>query len=107
MEKYGRCTGDLQEKEGPAYARELLAAFDLPQEDIQRICYLVAHHHTYDSIDGLDYQILVEADFLVNLYEQQTSPEGIASTLDRIFKTQTGSRLCEALFAVNKSRETV
>ena len=53
MEKYGRCTGDLQGREGPAYACELLAAFDLPQEDIQQIYYLVAHHHTYDPIDGL------------------------------------------------------
>ena len=105
--KYGRCTGDLQEKEGPAYARELLAAFDLPQEDIQRICYLVAHHHSYHSIDGLDYQILVEADFLVNLYEEQISPEGIESTLERIFKTQTGIKLCKTQFAVNKSQETV
>lgn len=107
MEKYSCCTGDLQEKEGPAYARALLAACDLPQEDIQRICYLVAHHHSYDSIDGLDYQILVEADFLVNLYEEQTAPEGIRNTLDRIFKTQMGSKLCETLFAVNKSQETV
>lgn len=107
LEKYGRCTGDLQEREGPAYARELLAAFDLPQEDIQRIGYLVAHHHTYDSIDGLDYQILVEADFLVNLYEQQTSTEGITSTLNHIFKTQMGVKLCQTLFAVNKSPETV
>ena len=105
--KYGRCTGDLQEKEGPAYARELLAAFDLPEEDIQRICYLVAHHHSYHSIDGLDYQILVEADLLVNLYEEQISPEGIESTLERIFKTQTGIKLCKTQFAVNKSQETV
>lgn len=105
--KYGRCTGDLQEKEGPAYARELLAAFDLPEEDIQRICYLVAHHHSYHSIDGLDYQILVEADFLVNLYEEQISPEGIESTLEHIFKTQTGIKLCKTQFAVNKSQETV
>lgn len=106
-EKYGCCTGELQEKEGPAYARRLLAEFDLPEEDIQRICYLVANHHTYDSIDGMDYQILVEADFLVNLYEQKTAPEGIKSTLDRIFKTQMGSKLCQTMFAVNKSQETV
>ena len=79
----------------------------MPQEDIQRICYLIANHHTYDSIDGLDYQILVEADFLVNLYEQKTSPEGIRSTLERIFKTQMGAQLCEILFAVNKSQEIV
>lgn len=103
--KYGHCTGALQEKEGPAYARELLAAFDLPQQALQRICYLVGHHHSYDAIDGLDYQILVEADFLVNLYEEQTSPEGIASTLNRIFKTQTGKKMCETLFAVHKLQE--
>lgn len=62
MEKYGHCTGDSQ-KRRPVYACELLAAFELPQEDIQRICYLVAHRRTYDSMDALDYQILVETDF--------------------------------------------
>ena len=36
----------------------------------ERICYLIGHHHTYDKIDGTDYQILVDADFLVNLYEE-------------------------------------
>lgn len=56
---------------------------------------------------GLDYQILVKADFLVNLYEQQDSPEGITSTLDRIFKTQMRPKLCETLFAVNKPQKTV
>ena len=59
------------------------------------------------GLDGLDYQMLVEADFLVNLYEQQTAPEGRRNTLKRIFKTQMGSKLCETLFAVNKSQETV
>ena len=34
---------------------------------IRRVEYLVGHHHTYKDIDGLDYQILVEADFLVNI----------------------------------------
>ena len=36
---------------------------------IERVCYLIGHHHTYTGIEGRDYQILVEADFLVNLYE--------------------------------------
>lgn len=35
----------------------------------ERVSYLVGHHHTYDHIDGMDYQILVEADFLVNFNE--------------------------------------
>ncbi len=105
-EKYGYCTGELQEKEGPAYAKALLSAFGLAQEDLQRICYLVAHHHTYDAIDGIDYQILVEADFLVNLHERQTPQEGVVTTLNRIFKTKTGIRLCETLFGVDQSAKT-
>ena len=33
----------------------------------ERVAYLIGHHHTYDKIEGMDYQILVEADFLVNI----------------------------------------
>lgn len=36
---------------------------------MDRVCWLVGHHHTYTDIRDLDYQILVEADCLVNLYE--------------------------------------
>ena len=63
----------------------------------------MGHHHTYDNIDGIDYQILVEADFLVNLHERQTPKEGVVTTLDRIFKTRTGIQLCETLFGVHQS----
>lgn len=38
----------------------------------ERVSYLVGHHHTYDHIDGMDYQILVEVDFLVNFNENGT-----------------------------------
>lgn len=103
--KYGRCTGTLQELEGPSYARTLLAEFHLPAEDIQQICYLVAHHHTYSQIDSIAYQILVEADFLVNLYERHTGMEGVRQTLRHIFKTETGIELCKTLFGLNISQE--
>ena len=38
---------------------------------IDRVCFLVGHHHTYTEIDGIDFQILVEADFLVNAREEK------------------------------------
>ena len=48
-EKYGYCTGKLQEQEGPAYAREMLSHFtDVTEEEKERVCWLIAHHHTYD-----------------------------------------------------------
>lgn len=93
-EKYGTSTGKLQEQEGPAYARKMLESLKFDEADIERICYLVAHHHTYTNIDGIDYQILVEADFLVNFYEDELSQEVIQSTYDRIFQTKSGRELC-------------
>ncbi|MFI3171175.1 MAG: HD domain-containing protein [Eubacteriales bacterium] len=97
-EKYGSCNGKLQEQEGPALTRDLLEKVGASESIIARVCYLVGHHHTYTNIDGLDYQILVEADFLVNLYEDNTSPEGIESAYQKIFKTNTGRELCELLY---------
>jgi hypothetical protein len=62
------------------------------------VSYLVGHHHTYSGIDGADYQILVEADFLVNLYEDSLPREAIMSVYNRIFKTETGRKLCGTIF---------
>ena len=97
-EKYGHCTGKLQEQEGPAYARGLLRELSLNEADIERVCYLVGHHHTYTDIDGLDYQILVEADFLVNFYEDDLGPEAVRSALEKIFRTDTGRSLCRICY---------
>jgi hypothetical protein len=69
---------------------------------IERICYLVGHHHTYNDIQGMDYQILVEADFLVNLYEDNIPKAGIANAYAKIFKTKTGKDLCEKMFGLNQ-----
>ena len=64
--KYGKCGGKLQEQEGPIIAQKMLSQLGFENYIVERICFLIGHHHTYDNIDGLDYQILVEADFLVN-----------------------------------------
>ena len=97
-EKYGSCEGKLQEKEGPALAKELLERLGYEQEVINRICYLVGHHHTYTNIDGVDYQILVEADFLVNLYEDDVNRHGIEQAYQQIFRTQTGKEIFNQMY---------
>ena len=100
-EKYGKCNGKLQEQEGPAYARKLLKSFpEVTSEETDRICYLIAHHHTYENIDSIDYQILVEADFLVNMYEDELSKEAIEHAYEKIFKTDTGKKLCREMFRI-------
>jgi HD superfamily phosphodiesterase len=95
---YGKSTGKLQEKLGPELADKLLTKCGLDREATERVCYLVGHHHTYTDIDGADYQILVEADFLVNLYEEENDMDSIRAAYGNIFKTETGKKLCREMF---------
>lgn len=99
-EKYGSCEGKLQENEGPALAKEMLERLGYEQEVIDRVCYLVGHHHTYTNIDDMDYQILVEADFLVNLYEDKVSLDAVHKAYQNIFKTESGKKICRDMFGI-------
>lgn len=97
-EKYGRYDGKLQEQEGPIIAQKMLSQLGFENYIVERICFLIGHHHTYDNIDGLDYQILVEADFLVNLYEDDAGNRAIDKAYKRIFKTETGKKIFRLMF---------
>lgn len=99
-EKYGDCSGKLQEKEGPALAEEMLSRLGFAPDVVERVSFLVGHHHTYDNVDGMDYQILVEADFLVNLAENGTDRDSILHTYRKIFKTDTGKEICREMFGL-------
>ena len=97
-EIYGDSIGSHQEELGPSIAEDMLKKLGYDEELIQRVSYQVGHHHTYDPIDGMDYQILVEADFLVNLFENETSRKPAEMALERIFKTETGKEICKTMF---------
>ncbi len=99
-EKYGSSNGKYQEKEGPAVAEPMLLALGYDEAVIDRVLFLIAHHHTYNKIEGLDYQILVEADFLVNLFEDGSSRKTAEKVRKNIFKTKTGIKYLENLFQI-------
>ncbi len=96
--KYGRNDGKIQEEEGPAAAEKLLFGFS--REHVKRILFLVGHHHTYDNIEGADYRILVEADFLVNFYEDNLPKEKIAEAVKNIFQTAAAINLAKEMYAL-------
>ena len=96
--KYGNTNGKYQEAEGPALTESFLADTGLTREEIARIAYLVGHHHTYEGVEGLDYQILLEADYLVNADESGYSRENILHMRDTIFQTKTGTALLESIY---------
>lgn len=99
-EKYNSSAGHYQEIEGPKVAEYILKSYDLSQEEKERILYIIGNHHSYDKIDGLDFQILVEADFLVNIYEENMSKDAIKSIKEKYFKTEVGKHLLEILYNV-------
>ena len=76
----------------------MLGELHYPAQMIERVSYLVGHHHTYQDIQGLDYQILVEADFLVNMYEEHMDGEQIQHVRERIFRTRRGKMLLDRMF---------
>ena len=104
-EKYGACIGKHQEEEGPAEAKKMLKRLGYDDTVTERVCYLVGHHHTYKGIDGMDYQILVEADFLVNLFENETGNQPAEAVFEKIFRTETGKMIGQAMFATDRNIE--
>ena len=96
--RYHSCAGHYQEELGPEDARPMLEELGYTPEETERICWLIGHHHTYGLEGGLDYQILLEADFLVNAYEEPFSRETIAAGGERFFRTQAGLELLHTLY---------
>ena len=99
-EKYGNTNGKHQEQEGEVMVRDFLADTGLSEEQINRIAFLVGHHHTLSGIDGIDYQILVEADYIANATENGYSLQNIENFMQRIMKTESGKRILKSIFAL-------
>ena len=91
-QKYGSADGKYQEQEGPAEAEKLLSGLGFEEEFIDKVCYLIANHHTYKGIDNKVHSILVEADFLVNIYDDHISPELAKNVKENIFHTPFSDR---------------
>ena len=99
-QKYGAHPGPMQEKEGPPLAREMLTRLGFPPEITHRVCALVGEHHTLNPVDGLDHQILLEADFIVNSFENGFSRDALYHTWKTVFATKTGRRIYALMFGL-------
>ena len=97
-EKYGSTRGNLQELESPELIRHFFAGESLSAEQIERICWLVAHHHTTDNVQDIDHRILLEADYLVNAAEQNQSRDKILAAKELFFETESGKTLLDNIF---------
>ncbi len=106
MEKYGRSDGKVQETGKDRAAREMMTRLGFRENVISRVEYLVGHHHTYKDIDGLDYQVLVEADFLVN-YLRMILIGIYQEKCRNNFKTETGKKIVKEMFFPESFQKSV
>ena len=96
--KHGSSAGPYQEAEGPPIARKILAGLGISEKTVDRVCFIIGHHHSYDKIDGIDFQVIVEADFLVNIHEGGMARDAVESAGKKIFRTETGKRLLAGMY---------
>ena len=98
--KYGNADGKKQEEVSSPMIMEFFADTDVEKSMVDRIDYMIAHHHTYTDVDGIDLQILLEADFLVNAQEMNIKKDAIEEMMKNVFKTETGIRYLKELFLI-------
>jgi len=96
IEKHGSGAGPLQEKEGEPLARALMTALSIRPDILERVCYIVAHHHTLSAVDGPDFQVIWEADALVNIpnsWGKRAYEHTLPELIELTFRTRTGTEL--------------
>lgn len=96
--KYGNTNGKYQEEEGVPMVKEFLSDIGIAEEVIDRVAFLVGHHHTFSGIDGIDYQILIEADYIANATENGYGQENIVNFMQKIMKTEGGKQILKAIY---------
>ncbi len=98
--RHGNTSGHYQEKEGPSVAREILNRLDIEKEIVDEICDIIGHHHHPREEETLNFQILYEADWLVNIEEDGffKDREELETLIGKVFKTMTGKKFAEDLY---------
>ncbi len=100
--KYGNCNGKAQEELGPGEARKLLSAVGgFSESQTERICWLIGHHHTYNNVTSADHRILLEADFLVNSYEDNLPLEAVKTFRDNVFRSPSAISMLNGMWGIS------
>lgn len=102
-QKYGSAAAHYQEKEGPPVARKILLDCGFAKEAADEICEIIGHHHSPGKIDTLNFKVLYDSDWLVNLKDEFDikDEKRLRAIIDKVFLTRAGKRLAEKIYLVN------
>jgi len=101
-EKHGSAAPDLQEKEGPPVAEQILENLGAGEDLIEEVCDIVGHHHHPGEDETLNFKCLYDADLIVNFQENgsfdKLNNEKIHAVIDRSFLTGSGKKTALDIF---------
>ena len=101
-QKYGSPSGYYQQIEGPPIARAILEKIGYDENAIKEICEIIAHHHTPGKINTLNFKVLYDSDWLVNLEEEgyTKDPAILKKRIGTIFLTEEGKKIAERIYSI-------
>ncbi len=102
---YSSSAPAYQHLEGPPIARSILKKTSLEEEAIERICHIIGNHHLKSQIDGIDFQILWEADLLVNIPDLPVLKREFQvykKMVEHNFRTGRSIQLALGLYNINR-----
>ncbi|HEY5501453.1 MAG TPA: HD domain-containing protein [Candidatus Humimicrobiaceae bacterium] len=98
--KYKSTEGQLQEIEGPPLAKNILESLNLKEETIKEVCGIVGSHHSPGEIETINFKVMWDADWLVNLpdvYDIKDKKK-LAEIINKTFMTETGIKKAKEFF---------
>ncbi|OGF53448.1 MAG: hypothetical protein A2452_06460 [Candidatus Firestonebacteria bacterium RIFOXYC2_FULL_39_67] len=104
--KYLSTNGQLQEKEGPPIARKILEKLKIKPEIIKEVCEIIASHHSKGEINTLNFKVLWDADWLVNLRDEYDikDTKRLKRIIDKVFLTEEGKRIAGLIYLRSRKR---
>ena len=99
-EKHKSAAGNFQEIEGPPIARGIMEKLCFRKEIIDEVCLIIAHHHSPGKVDSLNFRVLYDADWLVNLKDEfdVEDKEKLSRVIEKVFLTESGKGLANKLY---------
>jgi hypothetical protein len=93
--QHGSSAGRWQEIEGPPIAEPIMKELGLDEATRDHVGQIIANHHSARDIDTLEFRILWDADWLVNIPEEYPdhTPEKLTALIHKVFKTPSGRKL--------------
>lgn len=94
---HNSAAGKFQEMEGPPLARQILDELNVEPAVVDHVCAIVANHHSAKDIDTPEFQIVWDADQLVNIPQEHPdkSPQQLRELIEKVFRTDAGRALAE------------